>query len=67
MIDDKLKQPLDVINAMQQEIWNLHHKVKQYDGHLAVKFWECSLQIESALLKINEDVLGNKGYYDPTP
>lgn len=61
---DLLIKPLNVINTAQQKVWDLHHKVKQYDEKLADEFWQCSLQIESALLKINENIYGGSGYWE---
>jgi hypothetical protein len=61
---EKLIPPLNVINDAQQRVWTLHHAVKQYNEELAMQLWECSLQIESALLKINESVFEDVGYYE---
>ena len=62
--DPRIISALNVINTAQQEVWNLHHQVKTYDEQLGMRLWEQSLQIESALLKLNELLLGGSGYYE---
>lgn len=43
------KQAIEIIDSMQQKIWELHHAVKEYDEDLGMKIWECTLQIEHAV------------------
>lgn len=61
---DKAREAMNIINHAQQQMWNLHHKVKQYDEPLAMKIWEQSLQIEHALLVLNEEIFAGKGHWE---
>lgn len=61
----ELCKHLDVINAVQSDMWEKHHRVKAINETLANYIWECSLQIEHALGQINQKLLGKPGYYDP--
>lgn len=62
----KVRQAMAVINQAQQAVWNLHHAFKQYDEPKAIELWKQSLQIEHALLVLNEEVLGGRGYFETT-
>jgi len=62
----KLRKELDVINYAQEVLWKIHHSVKNDNEELGMKIWQMSLQIESALLHINEELLGGSGYYENT-
>lgn len=64
MDKDKVMFALKVIDHAQQEVWNLHHFVRQYSETLAEKLWEQSIQIESALVKLNDELMGKNGYFD---
>ena len=44
-----------VIDDAQETIWNLHHKVKEYDVELGMKIWEQTLQIEHAVKVLREE------------
>lgn len=52
--------PIDVIDYAQEQIWNLHHKVKEYDEELGMKIWEWTLQIEHAVGKLRDLQLKEK-------
>jgi hypothetical protein len=61
---EKIKQAMAVINSAQGNVWLLHHKVKASDEDTGTKLWECSLQIEHALLVLNEEILKGAGYFE---
>ena len=61
---EKIIQAMGVINFSQQQIWNLHHEVNQYDKDLGEKIWAQTLQIEHALLILNEEILGGHGFFE---
>lgn len=48
-IEKEQERAIMVIDHAQQEIWSLHHKVKEYDEELGMKIWEWTLQIEYAV------------------
>ena len=58
---------MNVINSQQQHLWKLSHQIRLISEDLGDKVWESSLQIESALLKLNEEIFGNKSYYENSP
>jgi hypothetical protein len=43
-----------VIDHAQEQLWLLHHKVKEYDEELGMKIWEWTLQIEQAVRVLRE-------------
>lgn len=64
MNKEKIIYAMKVMDAAQQEVWLLHHKVKQYDEPLAMKIWEQTLQLEHGLLVLNEEILDKPSYFD---
>jgi hypothetical protein len=48
-MSEEQKKAIEVIDYMQQKIWDYHHLVKKHDENLAMKIWECTLQIEHAV------------------
>ena len=61
---DKATHAMNVINDAQQRIWELHHAVRKLDEKLGNDIWECTLQIESALGKLNEEMFAGSGYWE---
>lgn len=60
--EDQIAKALMVINHAQNQIWELHHHVKQYNEALAMEIWNQSLQIEHALIELNEALYGKREY-----
>jgi len=56
-------EALNIINNAQQSLWELSHKARKLDDELGHELWMLSLQIESALLHINESN-GKEGYWE---
>lgn len=63
---DKARIAMSIINSAQNRIWDLHHKVKEFDEKLGMEIWEQTLQIEHALLVLNEEIFAGKGYWENT-
>jgi hypothetical protein len=51
---DGIKRAIEVIDHAQEQLWLLHHKVKEYDEELGMKIWEWTLQIEQAVRVLRE-------------
>jgi hypothetical protein len=62
----KVKEAMSVINASQLKLWKLQHKVKKYNEVLSEEIWYETLQIEHALLILNEEILGGESYLEPS-
>ena len=59
---NQISSAINVINNAQTIIWELHHTVKAYDDEIGVKIWEQTLQIEHALLELNDALYGKREY-----
>lgn len=62
--DEQILTALRAINVSQKHLWNLHHLVKEHDEKLAMQVWEQTLQIEHALLELNEALYGKREYFE---
>lgn len=64
MDKEKIKEALSIINAFQQQVWKMSHKVKEMDYKIGESMWFGSIQAEHSLLVLNEEVLGGEGYFE---
>lgn len=60
MTKEELLFAIDVIDNAQQQIWELHHKVKEYNEELGMEVWLQTLQIEHGINRIREHYEENK-------
>jgi hypothetical protein len=68
---DKATQAMNTINDAQQKIWELHHAVRHVIeqlkddkfNKLADDIWAQTLQIEHALLVLNEEIFAGESYW----
>lgn len=60
---DTLKKELDVIDNAQRALWKLSHLIKRDNEYFGEQVWQLSLQIESALLHINQEIYGKDEYW----
>lgn len=60
----KVTEAMSVINGSQNRLWSLSHETRLHDKKLGEAIWEQTLQIEHALLVLNEEVLGGESYFE---